>query len=69
VPEACDARRGSSVHASVIVASTSNSLSPNAQVTYTGYFAKSKNRWCTHRQSDSSLAEVEPYVFDARFSE
>jgi hypothetical protein len=69
VPEACDARRGSNLRASVIVARTSNTLSPNAQVTYTGYFAKSKNRWHTHRHSDSPLAEVEPYVFDARFSE
>jgi hypothetical protein len=69
VPKACGARRGSNVHASVIVASISETLSPNARVTYTGYFAKSKNRWRTHCHSDSPLAEVEPYVFDARFSE
>ena len=36
--------RGAKMHASVIVTSTSNTLSPNAQVTYTGYFTKSKNR-------------------------
>jgi hypothetical protein len=53
----------------VIVAGTSDTLSPNAQVTYTGYFAKIKNQWRIHRRGDLPLTEVELYVFDARFSE
>jgi hypothetical protein len=36
--------RRANIHASVIMTSTSDTLSPNAQVTYTGYFTKSKNR-------------------------
>ncbi len=61
--------RRSNVHSSVIVTDTSDTLSPNAQVTYTGYFAKNKNRWRIHRHGDSPLAEVELCVFDARFGE
>ncbi|MGA3198256.1 MAG: hypothetical protein ABSD89_02505 [Halobacteriota archaeon] len=56
------------VLSSVIVPGTSDTLSPNAQVTYTGYFAIIKNQWRIHRHGDSPLTEVELYVFDARFS-
>jgi hypothetical protein len=51
------------------VTGTSDTLSPNAQVTYMGYFAKNRNRWRIHRHSHSPLAEVELYVFDARLGE
>jgi hypothetical protein len=61
--------RRSNMHSSVIVTGTSDTLSPNAQVTYTGYFAKNRNRWRIHRHSHSPLAEVELYVFDARLGE